>query len=691
MYALNSSVANTRARFSVPGLGYTHLNRTTVLDREERKKQEKRDRRERLEEEDAGMYKFNAHVHYVFGKLKHQIWKQKGEEYRLSGIGGWYWKSRTRLITTGRYVKPKPVEVLELSDEQEQRVANEPLINVSAELKRKRPDRVFYPNVYTGTWNSNDDAYTTRFKNNMRILESLLERRLLQQHIAERDEKAKEADTTADAEDNEEELYTKHCYSTLCKSNHTSQLYNCYSYGCRMQLKINREKELEEDRKRLEREAADEASACDSIADCKARVYLHKIVKVNGTLQLAKRTGKRLLGKGQLPPCHRFTTNKGQRKSILVLPKFELKRLARSGSLREVTGFSYTCKLNSYIWPFHTTPRPVLRTCWLFRNQRVSTIHAVSNQLRLLWGMVRWDDLQGKPPVGYTGTNTVTTETELITTELLRRKELAPFGIRSEYLVRRIVVPIELPSSRPREKATPIRSGLRERKRAESPQSRGPSVTEVWVPEEELELWELKQFGEKIEKAQQLAKERASQLALKREQELAKARVEEQLKKQREEFAKKRGELDKKKLGNSIVQTPVKGRISSITNNKNLQKRIFTTKSPAPPSPAAYAMIRTTGGGQTFKVPLSALQGKGVGQMIVIKTTSTTGGPVTTTTATILCECHQISRRLCNIELSVLQPPIRRQPSVAPRPPPPLQPRAPLRSSHPRRHPPGKP
>ena len=47
------------------------------------------------------------------------------------------------------------------------------------------------------------------------------------------------------------------------------------------------------------------------------------------------------------------------------------------------------------------------------------------------------------------------------------------------------------------EKYTPQRSGLRERKRAESPKQTEPSITEKWTPEEELELWEIKLFGEK--------------------------------------------------------------------------------------------------------------------------------------------------------------------------------------------------
>ena len=47
------------------------------------------------------------------------------------------------------------------------------------------------------------------------------------------------------------------------------------------------------------------------------------------------------------------------------------------------------------------------------------------------------------------------------------------------------------------EKYTSQRSGLRERKRIEPARPTEPSVTEVWIPEEVLELWEIKQFGDK--------------------------------------------------------------------------------------------------------------------------------------------------------------------------------------------------
>lgn len=44
---------------------------------------------------------------------------------------------------------------------------------------------------------------------------------------------------------------------------------------------------------------------------------------------------------------------------------------------------------------------------------------------------------------------------------------------------------------------TSIRSGLRKRKRPESPQCTDPQVSEEWVDEDKLDLWEIKQYGEK--------------------------------------------------------------------------------------------------------------------------------------------------------------------------------------------------
>lgn len=122
--------------------------------------------------------------------------------------------------------------------------------------------------------------------------------------------------------------------------------------------------------------------------------------------------------------------------------------------------------------------------------------------LRIIWHCIRWDDMANKP-----ASNTITTESDIITTELLKRRDLAPFGIRSEYLVRKIIVPIEFenekddnewrePSIRYADISTSSkREGLRERKKKNDDselRKQGPSVTETWTPEEELQLWEIR-------------------------------------------------------------------------------------------------------------------------------------------------------------------------------------------------------
>lgn len=44
---------------------------------------------------------------------------------------------------------------------------------------------------------------------------------------------------------------------------------------------------------------------------------------------------------------------------------------------------------------------------------------------------------------------------------------------------------------------TPSRSGLRKRKRPETPQKTEKQVNEEWVDEDQLQLWEIKLFGER--------------------------------------------------------------------------------------------------------------------------------------------------------------------------------------------------
>ena len=51
-----------------------------------------------------------------------------------------------------------------------------------------------------------------------------------------------------------------------------------------------------------------------------------------------------------------------------------------------------------------------------------------------------------KPPTA-DGKHQVTTETEIMTTEILRHRHLGIFCERTEYLLRKVVIPLELPKT----------------------------------------------------------------------------------------------------------------------------------------------------------------------------------------------------------------------------------------------------
>lgn len=74
-------------------LGHVKLQRVSALEREEKKRQDKKEKKEKEDEEERNRL-FNF-IKYTLG-MKHQVWKQKGEEYRLHGQGGWLWISANR-------------------------------------------------------------------------------------------------------------------------------------------------------------------------------------------------------------------------------------------------------------------------------------------------------------------------------------------------------------------------------------------------------------------------------------------------------------------------------------------------------------------------------------------------------------------------------------------------------------------
>ncbi|MEE6507162.1 hypothetical protein FKM82_007977 [Ascaphus truei] len=225
-----------------------------------------------------------------------------------------------------------------------------------------------------------------------------------------------------------------------------------------------------------------------------------------------------------LPSYRKFVT-KSSKKSIFVLPNDDLKKLSRRGGIREVPCFNYNAKPALDIWPY-PSPRPTFGITWRYRLQTVKSLAGVSLKLRLLWACLRWDDMAAKPPPGGSITRTESSETEITTTEIIKRRDVGPYGIRSEYCVRKIICPIGVPEA-PKETPTPQRKGLRSSalrpKRPVTPKQTGPIILETWVAEEELDLWEIKCFSERVEKEKAQAVEQQVKKRLEQQKQLPSA------------------------------------------------------------------------------------------------------------------------------------------------------------------------
>lgn len=234
-----------------------------------------------------------------------------------------------------------------------------------------------------------------------------------------------------------------------------------------------------------------------SASSTKGKIYLRKALVPEVKEVKVKSENKTVVGpvKPKYPAVNYFCTRK-QTTSIMVLPTHELLKLARNGGRLAVAGFHHMAKNNNSVWPY-PCPRPLFKTCWLYRTLNLSTLSAVGLQLRIIWTCLRWDDMAMKP-VTSDGKHQVTTESEIMSLEILKHRYAGIFNERMQYLRRKVVIPLELPKTV--REVQSIRSGLRKRKRAESPQQTEPQVSEEWIDEDKLELWEIKLYGEKQEK-----------------------------------------------------------------------------------------------------------------------------------------------------------------------------------------------
>lgn len=219
-----------------------------------------------------------------------------------------------------------------------------------------------------------------------------------------------------------------------------------------------------------------QAGICSEYCDC-------KIFRVPSTEKQRRKKYQLNITQNDLQPCHQFISMRGRRKSIYILPHHELRKLARKGGLAEASGFNYGPISSHHSWSYDlnsiSPPRPVFKVAWLYNTLKANNIYTVGLQFRILWACIRWDDLKEISPSGATrGPSKISTNKGMVTRELIDKRDFGPFGIMSEYLVNETLENTNSASM------SNSRGGLRERSK----------VTEYWINEEELPLWEIKEY-----------------------------------------------------------------------------------------------------------------------------------------------------------------------------------------------------
>lgn len=591
------------------GIGFTQLLRSTSIEREELKKTDKQargfERRECVSQDFEIAYRMGTVVKFSpkLKPVKHQVWKQKGEEYRLTGLNGWYWRSRTHLsrpIPEPKLLRTEPYRYTSSTtnhpffvDMVHEIISSSEVINVAENLSCDEYKRYLYPKK---------PLLDARRQKKIAKLESLLgvkQNEIKKPTTLPQNQLNCDKNINGSEANNNQTAASKISTSGSTLNNQTvkkpeTPLLNITTNGQPSIQAGDSKPSIMFNTNRLSTPGTTKLN------------FIANTVAPLGNNNLPK---KCVFAQPKLPPKHNYLTKRGNMMSLLVLPDLELHRLARSGGLREAKSFSYSAKQSQYIWPYGITPRPTFRTCWLYRNCLVDSFQDVALQLKVMHASIRWEDLQVKPPVS--GQNIITTDESIITVELLKKRDKLPYLMHSEYLVRKVTKPIEQPTKYRKvgtKKSTPsARIGLRARRSVEEDDNKGPTTEETWVSEDQLELWELRQFDERIERHNQLMRERAMREEAERRRKLEEERrrkAELERRRQRaEEEAARRARLSASSAAPEAKSTPKSVNTINIPNNNQAKQQDGTQ----PISPAVVRYLRTEQG-QIIRLPASYLE-----------------------------------------------------------------------------------
>lgn len=335
---------------------------------------------------------------------------------------------------------PPTVPAPDTKTETEGRKFKTDLVNVSSGLASAH--RILYPKV------ARRSEYLDSLLHRRLTLMSLEEKQLkssygedmvakakpgLVQFEEEEKRRAQEADEYPGEEVVDENLtlggaYTFCCYSSECrkeakefmkvKGKNRERTYEriCYSPMCRLKFCLQETTRIKQERMReLEKEKyykvykEIEEKRQYTLEGTTHKVYMKKLpdcltvapstpacggiggTGAPSTLHNAKKKPKTPVIKYPQLSTFRYATSK--RPSILMLPTFELKRLARSaGRHHTPAGFFPNQKSGSWGWSL-PCGRPVFKTAWQYKTTHAHSLATAAMQLRVLYASIRWDDI----------------------------------------------------------------------------------------------------------------------------------------------------------------------------------------------------------------------------------------------------------------------------------------------------------
>uniref|UniRef100_A0A8C2PYX1 Bromodomain PHD finger transcription factor n=1 Tax=Cyprinus carpio TaxID=7962 RepID=A0A8C2PYX1_CYPCA len=542
-------------------LGHTRLHRMTSVEREEKEKVKKREKK--LEDEETMQQA--TWVKYTF-PIKHQVWKQKGEEYRVTGYGGWSWVSKTHVHrffpklpgnTNVNYRKALEAAKTGMDKQAVLPETPKPLVKTDENSSQNVPEK---DNVQDTSLDSSEEKLspsdsevvedsalnqpqqsfwhdvvnvskgfllrTAYKKRKASKLDGLLERRVKQFTIEEkqRHEKLKQTtsskpltekimenkETTIAAEDQKVKIE-----GTISETPKSRQAEGVACLAIQEKDCVVKKLDFNQEDEQAKTNTSGQKNILDirlnDACDVAPKEHQQKLPEpepksgsrvamseLNGNSQSLDQSlnvkPDKTVTETTCPP------EDSERKDIIENNENDLD----NNNIHQKTKLAYRIGQREclVLLNLFCNANELEVLSYRYRLQTVRSLAGVSLMLRLLWACLRWDDMSVKPsPTGGT-TRTETSDTDITTTEIIKRRDVGPYGIRSEYCIRKIICPLGVPET-PKETPTPQRKGLRSSalrpKKPEPAKQTVPVEIETWVAEEDLELWEIRAFTERWE------------------------------------------------------------------------------------------------------------------------------------------------------------------------------------------------